>query len=342
MHADAAPQSSRGVAGATTPVASLEQPLRIDRATRGQVSGPVPWVMVGFGKVWAWDQTVGLVRLTEAEKPGRPVFEWDALTPDGRYLYYTSIELRDNGRVVFDLVTGKWQSGPLRIGDNSFIGSYPRLSVGQRLDVYRFNLQGKPPNYLNGRYLVHRGADDVIELPIDDHFNFSRDGIPVQFSPTGQTVAISHFRAEGGRHSTSVVDIETGHATKYDGVAVSTCGAWSPCGARLLLRGIQDQLPSVIDQAAGVIRSLKEVVFADPAWLYSGPLVSGWLDETRVLISGTFGRRIILATLDVDTGERVDLLDLPKPSGEYGGIRYAPFLAQADPTIVGPVQSGTP
>jgi hypothetical protein len=109
----------------------------------------------------------------------------------------------------------------------------------------------------------------------------------------------------------------------------------------LLLRGIQDQLPSVVDEASGTIRSLKDVVFADPAWLYSGPLVSGWLDETRVLISGEFGRRIILATLDVDTGERVDLLDLPKPSAHYGGIRYAPALAQADPTIVGPSMKGT-
>lgn len=83
------------------------------------------------------------------------------LTPDGRHLDYTSIELRVNARVVHDQVTGEWKPGPLWTGDSSFLGPYPRQGEGQRLGVYRVNLQGSPPNYLNGRYLVRRG-DGVI------------------------------------------------------------------------------------------------------------------------------------------------------------------------------------
>lgn len=338
MVADASTPSDRTGDSASSPSGTSDVlPVRVDRTIRGQVSGPVPWVLSGFGKVWAWDQTVGLVRLTGAEEAGRAVFDVECLTPDGRYLYYELLTTTENARVVYDIVSGEWERSQARHADPLFMGSLPRLSSGQRLDVYRYNKKGIPPYYLNGRYVVVRGTEHI-ELPIDDHFTRSSDGPAAQFSPSGDHVAISHRHPENMRQTTSVVHIDTQRVTRYDDVGIATCGSWSPSASRLLVRGILDRVPSVVDRTTGSIRSLKDFVLADPAWLYCQPLVSGWLDETRVLISGVFGRRIIVATLDVDTGERIDLLDIPRPPGpDYYGIRFAPTLAQANPSLVGPL-----
>lgn len=326
-------------AGTENLAATFKPPTRIDRAKRGRVPGPVPWVLVGEGRVWAWDQAVGLVRLIDAEEPGQPVFQWDALTPDGRFLCYLSVDMRDDGRIVYEIETGKWTSGPVVADDGSFLGSFPPLGDGQRLDILQYNLHGRPRLFHNGRYTVHRG-DQVIVLPIDDKPGLPLEGPRAQFSPNGDEVAIGHDYVGEDRYgySTSVVDIDSGEVTRYDGLGVSTCATWSPSAGRLLLRGVQDQLPTVVDRVTGVLSPLKKRVFADPSWRYSSPLVSGWLDDTRVMISGLFGRRIIIATLDVDTGKRVDLLDIPRPAGTADqGIRLAPLVAQADPTSVGPV-----
>lgn len=159
----------------------------------------------------------------------------------------------------------------------------------------------------------------------------------MQLSPSGTEVAIGHYDKREDDYSTSVVGIGSGEVTTYEGMAVATCGTWSPSGSRLLLRKRHDHLPHILDRITGTSRPIKDVVDDDEGWRVSGPVVAGWLDESRVLISGEFGRRIHLATLDVDTGERIDLLDLPKPSGEYYGIRMAPDLVRANPALVGPL-----
>jgi hypothetical protein len=274
--------------------------------------------------------------VTGAEEAGLALFDFECLTPDGRYLFYQLLTTTEKARIVYDLVTGEWQASEIRTADETFMGSFPRLGTGQRLDVYRSRLEGIPPEYQNGRYVIRRGSESV-ELPMDEHVARSTDGPAAQFSPSGDQVAISHRRRADGRLITSVVDIDTRRVRRYDGVAVSTCGSWSPSASRLMLRGISDRVPNVVDLTTGSTRSLEDLIFADPAWTYSAPLVSGWLDESRVLISGVLGRRIMLATLDVDTGERIDLLDLPKPSGEYYGIRMAPDLVRANPGLVGPL-----
>jgi len=310
-------------------------PIRIDRASRGAVAGPVAWAMVANRRIWAWDRDAGLVRLTGVED-AQPFLQFDCLSPDGRYLYRTH-EIWDDAPNVYEIATGQWLPNPPWDGDHLLVGSYPPAPSAQRLDVYRYKRRGNPPEYLSGLYLVHRG-DDVIELPLDGPFGFSRDGVPMQFSPSGRHVAITHLRQGRTGHvlDTSVVTIATGEVSAFEGVGVATCGTWNPSETRVLLSAIKDHQPNVVELATGATRPLKDLITEDEDWLYAGTQVGGWIDDKRVLMAGEFGRRIIIATLDVDTGERFDLLDIPRPTGEYHGIRLAPAVVQADPTLVGP------
>jgi hypothetical protein len=76
---------------------------------------------------------------------------------------------------------------------------------------------------------------------------------------------------------------------------------------------------------------VRSALFAALGSDHDEPVVAGWLDESRVLISGKFGRRIHLATCDVATGERFELLDLPGPPASTTASAWRPTWFERTP-----------
>ncbi|GEN81455.1 hypothetical protein N867_02495 [Actinotalea fermentans ATCC 43279 = JCM 9966 = DSM 3133] len=303
---------------------------RVERPRVGLPAGPVPFVMVVRGWVFAWDPQEGLLTLPgrEEEVFGRVTITWECLSADGTVLHYERAARPDHGDppagcVRYDLATGQKRlvsSGPdVAVA----VGGWPRL---------RHDWRSEPQ-----RLVIVRSADEdpnaARALPLTDQLMGDLSGPGAQFSPDGTALLTSHAGAEG--HHVAVTDAASGTTHRFEGVQASGSASWSPDGTRCLVSWGPQQ---VLDVRTGQRTSLNGHRFrSDDVPGRGEARALGWLDDDGVLVRQSYGRRVRLSYQPLHAGVRFPILDLPTPgAAAYDAPVYlASQIVRSTPESVG-------
>lgn len=286
------------------------------------------WVLMAIDRAWAWWPTEGLVPLTDLMPAGEHLV-WDnhPLSPDGRSLRYTARAPFARSHRVYDLTTGISHHDPLPESPAwPFYGAESTHVLVTPLDHDR----GNDPRY---SYELHR-LGKVTRLNLSDLTGGGFLTPPVQFTRDGDEIAVGHRLEDRREVRMSIVHLDSGAVERYDGITLVSDGAWSPSGRRLLVKK-NDEYEyfegHVFDRRDGSVTPLGPMLRPADAPASFRPILSGWLDDDRVLVHEFPGRRLRLWSVHVDSGERTELADLALPAarGKINFLRYAPIAAQS-------------
>lgn len=304
---------------------------RAMRTRAGRPVSPVPWMILGMGRAWAWDTRGGLLQLTNLGDRHVVRLSSSALDPRGTTLRF---ERRIRGLEPFapvplehDLLTG--QSSP----ETSMSSGRSYGPAGERLDVVM--TRAVPGRSTRPRYtLTVKGS--VIELCADDHIGYNQSGLAAQFTTDGRHLALSHQTPDRQISGVTTIDLVSDKVERFDGVELVGSGCWSPDGSRLLVASSPGGYPEVLDTRLGSLTRL-DIVIEDPRntpWL----TLIGWLDDASLLAYRDVGPRMHLVAVDVKSGQRRELVSVarPAPRSEISGIFMAQYVAQGSPASCGP------
>lgn len=292
----------------------------------------MPWVIVDDSRLWAWDPSQGLVAVDGLGDKRHVFFDWNCLHPDGSALTYRRTRDHDGQRLRPHLnVTYEFSSRTVR-------------QTEARRDEVAFPAGGDTTilaRYIvvdgtaNGTLYVVSQPDSQDELPVRDLLGANFNGPPVQLSPGGTRVAISHSPGQEMHPWVTVTTLANGDVRRYGQVELSGSAAWNPSATSLLVTRVDQAFPLILDLESGQESSLRDVLdISSPPGLR--PVIAGWLDDRLLLASQVQGRRLLLRAVDHVSGESWPLLDLPTPVGPRSlkGLILAPIAAQANPPCV--------
>jgi ketosteroid isomerase-like protein len=319
-----------------------ELPADRHRVTRAKpvesLSRGVPWMIAARGKLSVWDPHAGLLAIRDVSPHPDVTFDPGALSRDGRAVHFNDSRLGPLVLVEFDLVTRMRREVGLRIDEPHHHRRFLSES-GAAIDFFVRRAPEDP-----GTWLELRHDDQRIRLAADIELTGATDTHPVHFAVTGTHVAVgvSYYRARPARRAVLIVDLRTGVVEELDGGNIAGSVAWSPRADRLLVRtGSPYEPAAVYDLESRKVRRLVDVLPPRSPEGEIRPFVAGWVDDSRVLVSERVGRRLMIDTLDVDSGDRVALLDVPIPGAvsDLVGPVLAPARTFAEPDSIGPASS---
>ena len=296
----------------------------------GRPSSPVPWMIWGMGRAWAWDTRGGLLELVDIGDRKVVRLPSSALDPRGTILRFErrvrGMEPREAEHVEHNLLAGQSSletpvSIPRSYGPN-----------GERLDVVMTEAALGRSTQTEYTLTVKGSAT---KLPVDDRIGYNESGSAAQFTSDGRHLALSHQTPDRQISGITIIDLLHGKVNRFDEVELVGSASWSPDGSRLLVASSPGAYPEVLDTQNGSLSRLDAVIEdpRDTPWL----TLIGWLDDASLLAYRDVGSRMHLVAVDVKSGQRRALVSVarPAPNAEISGVFMAQYVAQESPSSCG-------
>lgn len=273
--------------------------------------------------VLAWRDGLLYLQPLQPAVGGMPVSYYGVLDQAGRNVFAESL-MTDAGtprKPTASLEGTSLRRIELRTGRESTVG-YARqlggpaqltaaLSPDGAATAILESFREAAPGRTNGLSLVRLslirdgGAPRVVQTLEARGFGSHTDDLPLQWSPSGQALAVTAHLEGDTWPSLQVLDLSTRTSAKYDGFVLAGSMSWSPDGEQLLVASAWSDRPHVLRVSSGDIDPVG--VLPDRPEEGSGPRPYGFLTDEQILVGRGRTGRFRASAMNLATGAEVPL-----------------------------------